>query len=356
MTPPYLESEELIYRLVSACGCFRTGNREAPRPYAPGSPGGRAPRRRACRTRADGQVRPADQALAHAKPEAQEEGLAATGAPVSTGSAETGGQVIYEELRNGQFSSPARRAHEGPGLPLTTNRMAWRPYENLIDGELDNRTPGKVTGWMRFFRRGKSPLRVTFDLAGDFHEDIRGAVIRLRNPEPSDRSEQLGREGTYMEGFARVQRGTVGDITAGIPLSPWTDELAENLMAQNEILWDENGVTGPEREERRREFARRYREHIEAGDLYYPYVSYPYVEWYSDRNGRVVLELDPSQVEILGISGVAPLRMKTPRELVEDGKRRSAAFGAFMSGLVRNFSRENRTHGGDGNVTGVVVG
>jgi hypothetical protein len=27
--------------------------------------------------------------------------------------------------------------------------MAWRPCENLIEGDLDNRTPGKVTGWMR---------------------------------------------------------------------------------------------------------------------------------------------------------------------------------------------------------------
>ena len=30
---------------------------------------------------------------------------------------------------------------------LTPNCMAWRPYENLIDGELENTTPGKVSGW-----------------------------------------------------------------------------------------------------------------------------------------------------------------------------------------------------------------
>jgi len=28
--------------------------------------------------------------------------------------------------------------------------MAWRPYDNLIAGELDNTVPGKVTGWLRF--------------------------------------------------------------------------------------------------------------------------------------------------------------------------------------------------------------
>ena len=50
-----------------------------------------------------------------------------------------------------------------PGLIINPSTdMAWRPYANLIDGELNNSTPGKVTGWMRFFRRGMTPLRVTF--------------------------------------------------------------------------------------------------------------------------------------------------------------------------------------------------
>lgn len=71
--------------------------------------------------------------------------------------------------------------------------MAWRPYENLIDGELDNRTPGQVTGWMRFHRKNATPLRVALDLTGDFHDDIRGTLIRLHNPKPSDRADTFGR-------------------------------------------------------------------------------------------------------------------------------------------------------------------
>jgi hypothetical protein len=78
--------------------------------------------------------------------------------------------------------------------------MAWRPNENLIEGELSNRVPGKVTGWMRFFRRRKQPLRVVFDLAGDFHEDIRGSDILLMNGKPTDKNISLERDGTYMEG------------------------------------------------------------------------------------------------------------------------------------------------------------
>ena len=70
--------------------------------------------------------------------------------------------------------------------------MAWRPNENLIDGELSNRVPGKVTGWVRFFRRRKQPLRVAFDLAGDFHEDIRGSDIVLKNDNPADKNGPKG--------------------------------------------------------------------------------------------------------------------------------------------------------------------
>jgi len=201
---------------------------------------------------------------------------------------------------------------------------------------------------MRFFRNGKPPLRVTFDLAGDFHEDIRGTRIRLSNPEPSDRNHD---EGTYMEGFARMQRGTAGDITAGRPLGPWNEALAEKLMTRNELIWNEAGIRGRERERRRREFSKRYRAHIAAHDLYYPYVEYPYIEWYSD-NGRVVLELDPSQLEI---AETAPLKEKSPVELVEDEKRRGEAFGSFLGEMVQGFSTENRNEGGDGNVTGIVV-
>ena len=227
--------------------------------------------------------------------------------------------------------------------------MAWRPNENLIDGELDNRTPGKVKGWMRFFRNEKAPLRVTFDLEGDFHEDIRGAVIRLSNPNPSDKYLDGG---TYMDGFNPIQHGTAGDITAGLPLGPWTEALAQNLMKRNELFWEEQGIHGSERERYTREFAALYGGHIAGGDIYYAYADYPYIEWYSD-NGRVVLELDPFQIEI--VKSDVPPKEKTPAELLEDKKKRDEAFGSFFSGMVEDLSKKNRNKGGDGNVTGIVV-
>ena len=121
--------------------------------------------------------------------------------------------------------------------------MAWRPNRYLLEGSLDNTRPGKVTGWMRFAGMTNN---VTFDLKGDFHRDIRGAKIHLAGEGRPDDPDAA----RYMEGFAQHQTGNVGDITAG--LSPKD------------------------------------------------YVPYPYVEWYGEANGRVVVELDASQVQVIG--------------------------------------------------------
>ena len=121
--------------------------------------------------------------------------------------------------------------------------MAWRPYEQFIEGILDNTVPGKVTGWMRF---AGIKEKVVFDLEGDFHRDIRGAKVRLSGDGESANIEESEK---YMEAFATVQKGNVGDMTAG-------------------------------------------REPVD-------YVTYPYFEWYGEDNGRVVIELETEQVELL---------------------------------------------------------
>jgi len=216
--------------------------------------------------------------------------------------------------------------------------MAWRPYANLIDGELNNSTPGKVTGWMRFFRRGMTPLRVTLNLVGDFREDIHGRQIRLTNPQPSDENIALDRKGTYMEKFAPVQSGVAGDITAGLPLGTWSEEFAQRLMAQNEVVWNEISLPAAERAERRKMWAERYRGHIAASDQYFAYVEYPYIEWYSNENGRVVLELDPLQVEVLDQEGHL-MRHETPREL-HPVKNETAMLEAFENVLNAGLRRE----------------
>lgn len=123
--------------------------------------------------------------------------------------------------------------------------MAWRPTRYLIEGELYNIERRKVTGWMRF--QGLDN-QVTFDLEGEFHRDIRGAGFHFRGD--ADTTTDARQATDYMRLFKTHQTGKVGDITAG--LSP------------------------------------------------YDYASYPYIEWYSEQNGRVVLELKREQIAIIG--------------------------------------------------------
>lgn len=122
--------------------------------------------------------------------------------------------------------------------------MAWRPNEQFVEGVLDNTVPGKVTGWMKFAGMDE---KVVFDLEGHFHRDIRGAKVRLRGDGESADAVQAAK---YMKGFATLQKGKVGDMTAGLPPYDYTKNAA-------------------------------------------------YFEWYGDDNGRVVIELDTNQVELL---------------------------------------------------------
>ena len=153
--------------------------------------------------------------------------------------------------------------------------MAWRTSEQFIEGVLDNTVPGKVTGWMQFAGMKE---KVVFDLEGNFHRDIRGAKVRLRGDGES--ADNIIAE-KYMEGFSALQKGNVGDMTAG-------------------------------------------REPVD-------YVNYGYFEWYGQENGRVVIELDTSQVELL----------TQPIPAIESDpicrKEQAENMGQFLNNLASDF-------------------
>jgi len=126
-------------------------------------------------------------------------------------------------------------------------KMAWRPTQYLIEGVLDNTALGRVTGWMKFVGMKD---KVTFNLEGNFHRDIRGAKIHFTGDAYEDQADVD--PGDYFDGFAQHQTGKVGDMTAGLPPADYV-----------------------------------------AG--------YCYLEWYGDANGRVVIELQQAQVELIGM-------------------------------------------------------
>ena len=89
--------------------------------------------------------------------------------------------------------------------------------------------------------------KVTLDLKGDFHRDIRGTKIQFVGAGRADDPVAA----SYLDSFSVQQTGKVGDITTGEPPSDYL-------------------------------------------------VHYPYLEWYGDDNGRVVLELEARQVKVIG--------------------------------------------------------
>ena len=155
--------------------------------------------------------------------------------------------------------------------------MAWRPTRFLKQGVLDNTVPGKVTGGMEFAGMNE---KVTFDLEGDFHRDIRGAKIRFTSEGQDDDVEAA----SYMEGISAEQTGKVGDITAGLPP--------------------------------------------------HDYGTVPYIEFYSEENGRVVLELVPSLIEVVG----TPLPFEQEEPVPRDQQNRNMA--EFMGQLAQGLSAE----------------
>ena len=158
--------------------------------------------------------------------------------------------------------------------------MAWRPTRFLIEGELSNVELGKVTGWMKF---AGIKEKVTFDLKGNFHRDIRGAKIRFKGEATGGEPDTEG----YMQAFALHQTGKVGDITAGLPPID--------------------------------------------------YVSYPYLEWFGEENGRVVIELETEQIEVIGMP--IPACESDPISR----KEQNCNMAEFLSGLAQelNIPAEN---------------
>ena len=156
--------------------------------------------------------------------------------------------------------------------------MAWRPTHYLIEGVLDNTKLGKVTGWMQF--AGKKE-RIVFDLTGDFHRDIRGAKIYFKGQADAGNVDAV-KAAEYMKGFSLNQSGKAGDMTAGFAPADYV-----------------------------------------AGRCY--------LEWYSEANGRVVIELPQENIIVIG--------KPVPWEKCEPVSRQQQAenMAEFLQGLAEKF-------------------
>ncbi|MDA1015158.1 MAG: hypothetical protein O3A00_11985, partial [Planctomycetota bacterium] len=168
--------------------------------------------------------------------------------------------------------------------------MAWRPTQWVVDGELDNTTPGWTTGWIQLEGRDE-PLR--FKWLGDCHPDLAGWKFRIVRTDPSAEPEKP----LDADGVATDQSGTIGDVTA--------DQMRQHYECSSE------------------EFVRR----AMAGDRPPSTLRKAlYLEWFSHRNGRVVIQSTRLAVERLGERAFE----LTEEDWVEQAKKNQEEMTFFM--------------------------
>ena len=138
--------------------------------------------------------------------------------------------------------------------------MALRLNKSIVKGEINNSVPGRVTGklWLLGLARP-----VELDLVGNARRDIAGCQIKFENtsPEPQGSTRFL----------RRVQKGKVGECTA----SRKVKVLDCSLDKARELRADEQPVP------------------IKLSNALY-------LEWFSDADGRVVVESTEFIINALG--------------------------------------------------------
>jgi len=168
--------------------------------------------------------------------------------------------------------------------------MAWRIQDNVIRGEIDNRTKGVVRG--RIWLRGiEEPI--VLELTGNAHADLAGCLLRFENPLPPV---PMRTDAT----FNPLQCGRIGDLTASRKVRVFDIPVAE--------AWAmiKRGEKPPE--------------HM-ANSLY--------LEWFSEANGRVVIEGADWKVDLS-----APAWRLTP----EDEQQRAQAAADGMAGFMQKLT------------------
>jgi hypothetical protein len=137
--------------------------------------------------------------------------------------------------------------------------MAFRIHDSVVRGEIDNRLKGIVRG--KIWVEGR-PDPIMLELRGNAWPDLAGCLLTFANPQK--RIPHHGLDSLHCE-----QRGSIGDLTASRKVRVF-DVPLEDALAMI----------------KRKE---KPPEHM-ANSLY--------LEWFSERNGRVVIESADYQLSI----------------------------------------------------------
>lgn len=164
--------------------------------------------------------------------------------------------------------------------------MAWRIHDSVVRGEVDNRVKGWVRG--KIWLEGcAAPLEL--DLQGNAHPDLAGCLLSFTNPTARIQHPAL-------DGLISQQRGVVGDLTASRKVR------VMEIPMPDAYLMKKRGEHVPE--------------HL-ANCLY--------LEWFSDANGRVVIESPDYELTVS-----APEWRLSPEEETKRAADAAAGFAGLM--------------------------
>ena len=176
--------------------------------------------------------------------------------------------------------------------------MAFRIHDSVVRGEIDNRVKGSVRGQIWLDGRAEP---VVLELEGNAWPDLAGCLLTFTNP-------QKRVPHPHLDALDPVQRGRIGDLTASRKVRVFDLPLDE---AMEKIHRKEKPP-----------------EHL-ANSLY--------LEWFSEANGRVVIESADYQLTIS-----PPEWRMTPQDEAERGQQAAEGMEGFMKKLTEAIEQHQR--------------
>jgi hypothetical protein len=181
--------------------------------------------------------------------------------------------------------------------------MAFRIHDSVVRGEIDNRVKGIVRGKIWIDGRAEP---VVLELKGNAWPDVAGCLLTFRNP-------QKRFAHPHLDSLGSIQRGSIGDLTASRKVRVFDVPVEEALE-----MFDRKEKPP---------------EHM-ANCLY--------LEWFSEANGRVVIESADYDLTMS-----PPEWRMTPREDAERAQQAARGMEEFMRKLTDAIQQHRLKQKGD---------
>lgn len=176
--------------------------------------------------------------------------------------------------------------------------MALRIHDSVVRGEIDNRSKGRVHG--RIWLQGR-PDPLVLELKGNAHPDLAGCLLTFNNRSPRFLDSRL-------ESLPREQVGAIGDLTAS------RKARVLDVSVEDAYAMSSRGEKPPE--------------HLANAF---------YLEWFSESNGRVVIESADYELTIS-----PPDWQLTPEENAQRARDVSRAMDCFLQKLTDAIEQHQR--------------